>query len=209
MKCKWVSLGEVVSARKETITPKGEAVYWHYSLPAFDAGKGPLYECGNAIRSSKLAVLKGDILCNKLNMRFKRIWRVEEDLPNSICSTEFIPLQARGIDRDYLYYLLLTDDFTNSMIAQRSGTSNSHQRIKVDQLLAYEFALPSPDVQRRVGGILAAIDKKIALNSRINGHLGKQLVPNKPSDLWQRASGTIRHGIRCAGNRRCRHSHTR
>lgn len=171
MECSWVSLGEVVSSEKEAIAPEAGSIYWHYSLPAFDIGKGPLRELGSAIRSNKLVVHKGDILCNKLNMHFKRIWRIEEDLPNSICSTEFIPLRARGIDRNYLYYLLLTDDFTNAMIAQRSGTSNSHQRVRLDQLLSYQFALPSMDTQRRIADVLAVIDEKISLNSRINDHL--------------------------------------
>lgn len=171
MRCKWVSLGEVVGVRKETVVPKSGWVYRHYSLPAFDAGRLPVIEDGDGIRSNKLSVHSGDVLCNKLNMRFKRIWRVDECGPDSVCSTEFVPLIAESIDRDYLYYLLLTDDFTQSMIAQRSGTSSSHQRIRTDQLLSYEFALPDFETQKRVSSVLLAFDGKIALNSRINDHL--------------------------------------
>lgn len=82
----------------------------------------PVYEDGSAIASNKLSVSKGDILCNKLNMKFKRIWRVDADLQNSICSTEFVPIQAVNVDRNFLYYILTSDDFTSKMSGMRTGT---------------------------------------------------------------------------------------
>lgn len=166
-----VLLREVAVSTKDSIAPQDGVEYWHYSLPSFDAGRKPVKEDGSDIRSSKLLVRKGDILCNKLNMRFRRVWRVNEELPNSVCSTEFIPLQAKAVNRDYLYYVLISDDFTNKMTSMRSGTSGSHQRVKPEQLLSYEFELPDESNQERIAGVLSSIDSKIAVNQRINDYL--------------------------------------
>lgn len=171
MGCRKVSLGEVVSTSKESIVPQEGTKYWHYSLPSFDAGRKPMQEDGRDIRSNKLAVCKGDILCNKLNMRFRRVWQINEALPNSICSTEFIPLQANGINRDYLYYILVSDDFTSKMTSMRSGTSGSHQRVRLEQMLAYEFEIPDEDCQERIASVLLSIDRKIDANRQINDYL--------------------------------------
>lgn len=166
-----VRLEEVASTTRSSVTPQEGVKYWHYSLPSFDTGRKPAKEDGGEILSSKLLVRKGDILCNKLNMRFRRIWRIDEELPNSICSTEFIPLQAKRINRDYLYYVLISDDFTNTMTSMRFGTSGSHQRVKPEQLLSYEFKIPDESKQESIANILVTIDQKIELNNQINDYL--------------------------------------
>lgn len=168
---KTTRIGDVVSTTKITVKPKPGTQYWHYSLPAFDAGMKPVYEDGSAIASNKLSVSKGDILCNKLNMKFKRIWRVDADLQNSICSTEFVPIQAVNVDRSFLYYILTSDDFTSKMSGMRTGTSGSHQRVSVDWILDYEFNLPGIETQQRIGALLGQIDSRIRNNAQLNDYL--------------------------------------
>lgn len=172
MGCKTVRIGDVASFRKESVKPIPGTTYRCYSLPAFDNAKTPEVLDGSEILSNKFRIEDGDILVNKLNMRFKRIWPVGGLLPNSVCSTEFVPLCPKGnIDHDYLLYVLLSDAFTRLLSGMRTGTSGSHQRVKPEWILGYSFELPDRTTQRRIGGILSSIDAKMEANTRLNGYL--------------------------------------
>lgn len=172
MGCRTVRIGDVATYRKKSVRPVSGTTYHCYSLPAFDNARTPEVLDGSEILSSKLHIEDGDILVNKLNMRFKRVWPVGKLADNSICSTEFVPLSLKGnVDRNYLLYVLLSDAFTGSLSGMRTGTSGSHQRVKPEWILDYEFPLPSIEEQRRIGGCLAALDAKIANNAKLNGYL--------------------------------------
>lgn len=178
MGCKVVRIGDVAAFRKESVKPEAGAIYHCYSFSAFDNACTPEVMDGSKILSSKFRFVAGDILVNKLNMRFKRIWPIGDQLaPNSVCSTEFTPLTPNeNVDRNFLLYVLLSDSFTRKLSGMRTGTSGSHQRVKVDWILDYEFMLPDFTTQRKIGEILATIDGKIALNGRINDYLAAQVV---------------------------------
>ena len=172
MGCRTVCIGDVATFRKESVKPVTGVTYRCYSLPAFDNAKTPETLDGSEILSNKLRIEAGDILVNKLNMRFRRIWPVDKLLPNSVCSTEFVPLCPKGnIDRNYLLYILLSDDFTRQLSGMRTGTSGSHQRVKPEWILDYHFELPDEIAQHRIGGVLSSIDAKIAANAKLNGYL--------------------------------------
>lgn len=197
MGCKFVRIGDVATFRKESVKPEAGVIYYCYSFPAFDNVCTPEVMDGSKILSSKFRFVAGDILVNKLNMRFKRIWPIGDQLaPNSVCSTEFIPLTPNeNVDRNFLLYVLLSDSFTRKLSGMRTGTSGSHQRVKVDWILDYEFMLPDFTTQRKIGDILATIDAKIALNGRINDYLSEiasalfsHEILESIDDTWLRAS---------------------
>ena len=172
MGCRMARIGDVATYRKISVAPQAGTVYQCYSLPAFDNGRHPETFDGSEILSNKLLIESGDILVNKLNMRFKRIWPLGDLLENSICSTEFVPLVPNAtIDRSYLLYVLLSDDFTSALSGMRTGTSGSHQRVKPEWILDYRFELPDMGIQQKIGGILSAIDDKISINNRLNDYL--------------------------------------
>ena len=103
MGCNNVRIGDVASFRKVSVRPNAGTIYYCYSLPAFDNARKPEILDGSEILSNKLHVEDGDILVNKLNMRFKRIWPINNPHDNSVCSTEFVPLCPNDkINRDYL-----------------------------------------------------------------------------------------------------------
>lgn len=175
MACRMVRIGDVATYRKISVAPQAGTVYQCYSLPAFDNGRHPDTFDGSDILSNKLLIEPGDILVNKLNMRFKRIWPLGGLLENSICSTEFVPLVPNAtIDRSYLLYVLLSDDFTSTLSGMRTGTSGSHQRVKPEWILDYRFELPDMGIQQKIGGILSAIDDKISINNRLNDYLAEE-----------------------------------
>lgn len=170
---KYEKLGKLCSFDKEGVNPKEDIKYYHYSFPAFDNNKEPEVEVGKDIKSSKFLFNKGDILFNKLNVKFKRVWDIDFDIDeNSICSTEFIPIQAKNIDRNFLYYCLISPNFTNEMKYLSTGTSNSHQRINPKDIKDYDLFLPTDEeIQKKIGYILKLLDKKISMNVKINNSL--------------------------------------
>lgn len=189
MKCNSARIGNVASFRKVSIKPDAGTIYHCYSLPAFDNARKPEILDGSEILSNKLHIENGDILVNKLNMRFKRIWPINSLQANSVCSTEFVPLcPNEKVDRNYLLYILMSDDFTNALSGMRTGTSGSHQRVKPEWILDYKFPLPSIEKQRRIGSFLSSLDQKIAINTKLNGYLEELLLAQftalSPNENW-------------------------
>ena len=177
-------LGNVLTISSTSITPQAGRTYHLYSLPSFDDGKVPEITKGENIQSNKYVVSNRCILFNKLNVRFKRIWRIENNAPNKLCSTEFLPLiiDESIIDYQYCYYLLASDDLTNYLCGINSNTSGSHKRINPDILLDLEVTLPVLDEQKHIGSILANLDRKIALNRSINHNL--EAMAKQLYDYW-------------------------
>ena len=194
MKCNSAQIGDVASFRKVSIKPDAGTIYHCYSLPAFDNARKPEILDGSEILSNKLHIENGDILVNKLNMRFKRIWPINSLQANSVCSTEFVPLcPNEKVDRNYLLYILMSDDFANALSGMRTGTSGSHQRVKPEWILDYKFPLPSIEKQRRIGSFLSSLDQKIAINTKLNGYL-LELATARFESALKTKSKTVRFG---------------
>lgn len=73
MGCETACIGDVAEYRKESVRPLPGETYLCYSLPAFDNAMTPEILDGSEIHSGKFRVRAGDILVNKLNMKYKRI----------------------------------------------------------------------------------------------------------------------------------------
>lgn len=183
MEWKKVRLGDVVSLYAKTITPKKDIMYNLYSLPAFDNGEKEQV-LGKSIQSNKFVVPNKCILYNKLNVRFKRVWRIDTTEQNKICSTEFLPLVVNEtmVDYQYLYYVLISDDITGYLCGQNTNTSGSHKRIDITDFLNIEVNIPSCKEQMRIGQSLSALDRKIALNRAINHNL--EAMAKQLYDYW-------------------------
>lgn len=152
-------LKEICYIETKSINPQNypEEKFLHYSLPNFDIDKKPKYEKGKSIMSSKYLVPRNAILFNKLNVRFKRIWNINNNTyPYSICSGELLPLVVNNslIIQKYLYYFLLTDKVNNILIENAHGTSTSHQRIKSTDLMNIDVPLPSIKKQNHIVNIM-------------------------------------------------------
>lgn len=171
-------IGELCRSYKKGIKPVNDEVYTLFSLPAFDNNEHPEIVNGSEIKSNKLAVTNNMILFNKLNVKYRRVWNIKTiSTKNNLCSTEFIPLIANdGIDQDYLYYCLISDDVTYAMHAARKGTSNSQQRIDESILFSHSIPVPDLEVQKKIASLLGSIDDKIRINKQINDNLLQQCV---------------------------------
>ena len=175
---------DIVTFVSKTTTPKQGVTYNLYSLPSFDEGKTPEILDGNDIQSNKYDVPSKCILFNKLNVRFRRVWIVDNQDENKISSTEFLPLVVNEniVDFQYCYYLLISDSITNYLCGQNTNTSGSHNRIDPNNFLNIEITLPKISIQKQIGRTLSALDHKIEINKRINDNL--EAMAKQLYDYW-------------------------
>ena len=184
MDLKRYKLGEIVKLHTITISPNSGTIYKLYSLPSFDNGMQCEIVDGNYIQSNKFSVPNKCILFNKLNVRFKRVWRINNEDTNKLCSTEFLPLivDENIVDYQYLYYLLISDGITNYLCGQNTNTSGSHKRIDPNDFLNINVFLPSKSAQKQIGKLLSYIDNKINLNHALNQNL--EAMAKQLYDYW-------------------------
>jgi len=90
-------------------------------------------------------------------------------------STEYIVFRAKDglADKDYIYYLVCSPIVRNAAIKSMVGSSG-RQRVQTDVIQKLEVQVPQIDEQRKIAGILKAIDDKIEINSMINKNLEQQ-----------------------------------
>lgn len=90
-------------------------------------------------------------------------------------STEYIVLRAKeGVsDSDYIYYLSTSPKLRDIAIQSMVGSSG-RQRVQQDVLEKAELHIPPLDEQKKIAGILSALDDKIELNNKINRNLEAQ-----------------------------------
>jgi type I restriction enzyme S subunit len=134
------AIKDLATLSKTQVSPQEnpEEVFDHFSIPAFDAGMRPIVEAGIGIKSNKFLVVEGSVLLSKLNPRIARIW-----LPppprgrrRGVASTEFLVfLPKQASDRHYLYCQFQQTAFRDELAQGASGTSNSHQRVRPDDVL--------------------------------------------------------------------------
>ena len=181
---KMTKIKDIVKLVTTSIVPLTQERYHLYSLPSFDNGQTREELLGAEIQSNKYIVPDKCILFNKLNVRFKRVWCIDNHDTNKICSTEFLPLvvDETKVDYNYCYYLLVSEFITNYLCGQNTNTSGSHKRIDPTDFLNIKISLPRLDEQRLIGQILSSIDQKIALNRAINDNL--EAMAKQLYDYW-------------------------
>ena len=168
-----MKLKDIVTLKTKSIVPLQDEHYHLYSLPSFDKNQCREEILGKDIQSNKYIVPDKCILFNKLNVRFKRVWRIDNKDNNKLCSTEFLPLiiDKTKVNYQYCYYLLISERITDYLCGQNTNTSGSHKRIDPLDFLNIDIQLPFIEEQTRIGSLLAYIDSKIALNRAINHNL--------------------------------------
>lgn len=152
------SLAELIMVSRESIDPRGHPLelFDHYSLPAFDVGRVPAREYGADIKSSKLQVADGCVLLSKLNPRIPRVWWPSSSgARRRIASTEFVVTLPRDyFTSSYLFGLFTSARFRSTFTSLVRGTSGSHQRVSVGDLLNIEVSIPPREIIERFDAIV-------------------------------------------------------
>lgn len=117
------------------------------------------------------AYKKDDVLVSNIRPYFKKIWFADFD---GGCSNDVLVFRAKeGTDARFLYYVLADDAFFDYSTATSKGTKMPRgDKTAIMQYEVPHFDLP---IQKKIAGILADIDDKIALNSNINKNLEQQM----------------------------------
>jgi type I restriction enzyme S subunit len=185
---KFGDLAELAKGSVNPLAASGE-VFEHYSLPAFDVNQLPVFERGEAIKSNKTRVPAGAVLQSKLNPHIPRVWLPSRIGERAVCSTEFLPWVARRPASSELIYCTLTSpSFEASVRTLVTGTSNSHQRVKPDQVAALELVM-APDT---VAEAFAQAASPLLRKAGANRLLAKGLAELRDSLLPRLISGKLR-----------------
>ena len=114
-------------------------------------------------------------------------------------STEYIVLRnIEGVTDDkFLYYFVTNPWFRNIAIKSMVGSSG-RQRVQQSVLENLEVSLPPLAEQKRIAGILGALDDKIELNRRINANLEEQAMAFFKQ--WFVSAATSMWTTKCLGN---------
>jgi type I restriction enzyme S subunit len=164
-------LGQISDLRRDHVVPANfpKQVFVHFSLPAFDAGKVPVFETGSEIGSNKFRIPEGAVLVSKLNPRIPRVWAPIDIPEQSIASTEFLVLLPKPfISREFLYVFCASPYFCEQMELAATGTTGSHQRISPLGALGIAISLPLDlEEQTAIAAVLSDMDTEItALEAR-------------------------------------------
>lgn len=185
-----IPLANIVSQRRKTVNPSNldvEATA-HFSLPAFDDKKRPVYCRPDEIKSNKVLIDFPSVLMSKLNPRFPRIWSIL-NLPDSpaLASTEFVVLTPKEISVPLLWAILSQRRFSLELATKVSGTSGSHQRVKPEDMLSSAVIDPNSVGQEAIGLINETAELLLKLGNENN-----QLSVLRDALLPQLMSGKIR-----------------
>lgn len=164
------SLADAVDLLRDLVDPQLEpdAVFQHYSLPAYDADREAILEPGAGIRSSKQAVPRGSVLLSKLNPGIERVW-LPDIRPDdrAICSTEFLVLRPRvGVGRAFVYEFLRSAPFRNTLTSLVTGTTGSHQRAQAEAILQVPLRLPGPSRASKFELLVGPVLDRVAVARR-------------------------------------------
>lgn len=81
-------------------------------------------------------------------------------------------INLRGIDKDFLYYFLISNSGQDAI---KQGTVGAVQaKLPIKNIQTIQILLPPLDVQKKIAGVLGALDDKIELNNKINNNLKQQ-----------------------------------
>lgn len=93
--------------------------------------------------------------------------------PNMLVSTGFvvITVDTRIADPDFIYYFLTQDDVVETLEAIGEQSTSAYPSIKPVDIENLEIELPPLEVQKAAGAMLRQLDRKRAVNDKINDNL--------------------------------------
>lgn len=169
-----ISLGDVAVISNKSFNPlkQPETMLEHYSIPAFDETRYPVFELSTAIKSNKFVVDEDCFMISKLNPTTKRVWRPYCMTDNAVCSTEFIVYKAKErMLTDFLYSLIDSVQFSDFMCSHVTGSTGSRQRTIPSDTLQYQFYLPTAEEIAAFSAVVAPMYAQIRINAMENARL--------------------------------------
>lgn len=185
MKCKWETarLDSFADVKGGKRLPKGTRLTStpnsHPYIRVRDLGKSKVLELENGYeyvddetqqKISRYTVSKDDIIISTVGT-VGQIGIVGDSLDNANLTENCVKLEnLSGIDREYLYYYLVSGIGQHEVLKGTVGAVQSKLPIKNIQAINIMYPKDYED-QKRISSILSALDKKLQLNININNNL--------------------------------------
>lgn len=169
-----VTLGEVATISNKSFNPlkEPEILLEHYSIPAFDEARFPVFELSTSIKSNKFIIDASCFMISKLNPTTKRVWKPYCLTGNAVCSTEFIVYKAKDQSiTDFLYSVIDSGSFSDFMGSHVTGSTGSRQRTTPSDTLSYELILPSEDELAEFQSLVSPMYAQMRINAIENDKL--------------------------------------
>lgn len=169
-------LGSIVKISTEVFSPakNPNVKVEHYSIPAYDEKRYPVFETSNGIKSNKYRLSSNSVMISKLNPDTKRIWRPYCISVNPICSTEFIVYEPiNPLNRDFIYSIIDSIGFSAFLCSHTTGSTNSRQRATPSITLTYDIIVPDEKTIQAFCSIVSPMYDTIENNIKENQKLAE------------------------------------
>lgn len=137
--------GDIVSIKTNSFSPakKPDTMLEHYSIPAYDEQKYPVFESAADVKSNKYILTSNSVMISKLNPDTKRVWRPMCVTDLAVSSTEFIIFEANiPAFKDFVFSIIDSAAFSDWMCSHTTGSTNSRQRTSPKATLEFQVTLP-------------------------------------------------------------------
>lgn len=169
-------LGTIAKISTEVFSPakNPNVEVEHYSIPAYDEKRYPVFETSNGIKSNKYRLSSNSVMISKLNPDTKRIWRPYCISDNPICSTEFIVFEPiNPLNRDFIYSIIDSIGFSAFLCSHTTGSTNSRQRATPSITLTYDVIVPDEKTIQAFCSIVSPMYDTIENNIKENQKLAE------------------------------------
>lgn len=169
-------LGSIAKISTEVFSPakNPNVEVEHYSIPAYDEKRYPVFETSNGIKSNKYRLSSNSVMISKLNPDTKRIWRPYCISDNPICSTEFIVYEPiNPLNRDFIYSIIDSIGFSAFLCSHTTGSTNSRQRATPSITLTYDIIVPNEKTIQAFCSIVSPMYDTIENNIKENQKLAE------------------------------------
>lgn len=169
-------LGSIAKISTEVFSPakNPNVEVEHYSIPAYDEKRYPVFETSNGIKSNKYRLSSNSVMISKLNPDTKRIWRPYCISDNPICSTEFIVYEPiNPLNRDFIYSIIDSIGFSAFLCSHTTGSTNSRQRATPSVTLTYDIIVPDEKTIQVFCSIVSPMYDTIENNIKENQKLAE------------------------------------
>lgn len=185
-----ITLGDIAEIKTNSFNPQKnpDVVIEHYSIPAFDEKKYPVFEYASGVKSNKYILSTNSVMISKLNPDTKRVWRPLCLSDLAVSSTEFIIFEAYNPKhKDFVYSVIDSQSFTDWMCSHTTGSTNSRQRTTPATTLNYNLWLPDDASMEKFLNTVTPMYDLIAQNLSQN----QELITLRDSLLPKLMSGEL------------------
>jgi type I restriction enzyme S subunit len=196
----WVTIADIADDISDRVDNPSESGFERFvGLEHMEGGSLQISKWGSThdVTSAMKLFQRGDVLFARRNAYLKRASMADFD---GVCSGDAIVLREKpdALYPGFLPLVLNTDIFWDYAIAHAAGSMS--KRVKVRDLMGYEFALPPLDEQRRIAEILWAAEETIELYT-IAQHQSEKALHSTIFHLMQHGIGEFRlqetDGVTC------------